>query len=247
MAITADMMLAEARRHLGVKEVPNGSNKTVFGKQYGWDGVAWCAIFVSCLFMNLNALALVYGKNAYTPTWAKKFYDAGQWDTKPKKGALVFFAWGTGTGRWKGIQHVGVVEAVNTDGSFITIEGNVGNRVQRLRRSMTYVAGFGYPKYAVVAAPKPTPEPAFPLPRYHVFGYDPYRSSMVHSGRESLRDKSFVMSIQRKLVANGFSVGRYGVDGVIGRDTDSAIRKFQAKAKISQDGKVGPITWSKLF
>ena len=42
--------LAEALRHVGVKESPPGSNRTMFGRWYGVDGVPWCAIFVSYCF-----------------------------------------------------------------------------------------------------------------------------------------------------------------------------------------------------
>jgi hypothetical protein len=39
--------LAEALRHVGVRESPPGSNRTMFGRWFGVDGVPWCAIFVS--------------------------------------------------------------------------------------------------------------------------------------------------------------------------------------------------------
>jgi len=42
--------LAEGRRHLGYRESPFGSNRTIFGQWYGWNGVAWCAIFLSYCF-----------------------------------------------------------------------------------------------------------------------------------------------------------------------------------------------------
>lgn len=39
--------LQEARKHIGKGENPPGSNRTEFGRWYGWDGVPWCAIFLS--------------------------------------------------------------------------------------------------------------------------------------------------------------------------------------------------------
>jgi hypothetical protein len=42
--------LDQAIRHLGEHESPWGSNRTPFGAQYGMNGVAWCAIFESCMF-----------------------------------------------------------------------------------------------------------------------------------------------------------------------------------------------------
>ena len=40
----------EAEKHIGYKESPANSNMTMFGKWYGWNGVAWCAIFESYCF-----------------------------------------------------------------------------------------------------------------------------------------------------------------------------------------------------
>lgn len=222
MAITADALLAEARKHLGVKEVPDGSNKTPFGVQYGWNGVAWCAIFTTCMFMNLKALALIFQKQAYTPTYAKMFYDKGQWGNKPKKGALVFFAWGTGTGRWKGIQHVGIVEAVNADGTFYTIEGNVGNQVKRLKRSMAYVAGFAYPAYATATAP--ATKPKMPLLKYGSKG-------------------DAVKKLQAALNKKGYHLV---VDGIFGPKTRATVISFQYSRRLLVDGIVGPQTWGAL-
>src|SRR6266516_1359768 len=42
--------LAEALRHVGVRESPPGSNRTMFGRWFGVDGVPWCSIFVSYCF-----------------------------------------------------------------------------------------------------------------------------------------------------------------------------------------------------
>jgi hypothetical protein len=223
---TAPAVLAEARRHIGVKEVPDGSNKTPFGKQYGTNGVAWCAIFTSCVFENLTALDLIFGKNAYTPVYAKRFYDRGQWGMVPKPGALVFFAWGTGTGRWKGIQHVGIVESVEAGGTFITIEGNVGNRVQRLRRSMRYVAGFAYPAYAAAAVPVPA-KPVRPMP-------------LLRRGSTG----GAVRTLQAAL--NKTFPGLLAVDGIFGPRTDAAVRSYQRKKGLVVDGIVGPRTWKAL-
>lgn len=44
------LAVEEARKHLGERESPMGSNRTPFGAWYGWNGVAWCAIFESYCF-----------------------------------------------------------------------------------------------------------------------------------------------------------------------------------------------------
>ena len=169
---TAKQVLDKFRSQLGVKESPSGSNKQKFGAWFGMNGAAWCNIFVSWCFSQLGSLALIGGKQSYTPTSAKWFYDHKQWGTTPKVGAIVYFNFGTHTpGRWLGIEHVGIVEAILPDGRIQTIEGNTsagsnanGGQVQRRQRARSLVAGYGYPKYDTAApvAPKVAPKAVVP-------------------------------------------------------------------------------------
>jgi surface antigen len=151
---TAADVLATARSQLGTVERPPGSNRTRYGAAYGGDGQAWCAKFVWWVFRESHASGLI-PKAAYTPTFAKWFRDQGRWGGSPRPGAVVFFDFpGDGVNR---ISHVGLVEAVNRDGTIQTIEGNTcsgrrgsqrdGDGVWR-RTRRTGIAGFGYPAYA---------------------------------------------------------------------------------------------------
>jgi len=36
-----------AKQEIGIEESPKNSNKTKYGKWFGFDGVAWCGMFVS--------------------------------------------------------------------------------------------------------------------------------------------------------------------------------------------------------
>ena len=47
---TANEILAVARKELGVKESPAGSNRTKYGAWYGLDGQPWCMMFVQWVF-----------------------------------------------------------------------------------------------------------------------------------------------------------------------------------------------------
>ena len=51
-----------------------------------------------------------------------------------------------------------------------------------------------------------------------------------------------VADLQKILVALGFNVGSHGVDGVLGPDTRTAIKKFQSNNKLKVDGIPGPDT-----
>lgn len=58
---------------------------------------------------------------------------------------------------------------------------------------------------------------------------------------------STVKQIQEALIAKGYSVGAAGADGVKGRDTIAAIKKFQKDKGLDVDGIVGPQTGKALF
>lgn len=52
--------------------------------------------------------------------------------------------------------------------------------------------------------------------------------------------------LQTRLIALGYSVGKYGVDGSLGPDTLKAVKKFQKDYKLKVDGYVGTQTYKKL-
>ena len=57
--------------------------------------------------------------------------------------------------------------------------------------------------------------------------------------------KERVRKIQQTLAHKGFDPG--GIDGLMGRRTETAIRRFQAANGLSVDGIVGPTTWKALI
>lgn len=148
--------LAEAERHVGVRESPPGSNRTPFGRWFGVDGVPWCNIFVSyCFAVGADYVicagfrgAGVYRRGcSYVPTTAAWLRATGMWVgvTTPLPGDLAIFDWDGGPS-----DHIGIVEARLGEGSFRTIEGNAGpgrraggGQVMRRERRLTTVSGFG--------------------------------------------------------------------------------------------------------
>ncbi len=144
---TAAAMIAVSTSQVGLREGP--SNEQPFGRWYPMPNVAWCAQFISWAAFKSGCSALI-PKHAYTPSGAEWFKARGQWGTKPRVGAIVYY-FNASLGR---IAHVGVVTKVNADGSWIACEGNTnddgsrsGNGVYLLRRTTTRGGGFGYPKY----------------------------------------------------------------------------------------------------
>jgi surface antigen len=156
----AGAVLDRARSQIGTVEARDGSNP--YGRAYGADRVAWCAEFQWWCFTQAGAGALI-PKTAYTPTMASWYQQKGRADRTPRAGSLVFYNWpGDGVDR---IQHVGIVEAVNPDGTITTIEGNTtsgvagnqsaGGGVWRRRRSTSSVVLYGHPAYDDAPVPAP--------------------------------------------------------------------------------------------
>lgn len=113
-----------ARNELGTVENPPYSDKV--DRPYNIND-QWCASFARWVYQQAgynppqtnNAMAL-YDMASKDPNFTT--FRAGE--NTPQPGDLVFFSWGDyGTGT-AGIQHVGIVESVNADGTINTIEGN---------------------------------------------------------------------------------------------------------------------------
>jgi hypothetical protein len=143
MTITPALQWAFRFEQGNVREdigVPNGGSPAILFMR--GDKLPWCAGFVlTCtqLGQHLNDVSIDYWKNRNVDSfelWAqrkKMWFDAGQ---TPCAGDVIFFAdrglSDVGPGR-----HCGFVTGVGLDGDILTIEGNVGNRIQRRRYSPT--------------------------------------------------------------------------------------------------------------
>jgi hypothetical protein len=150
--------LAEAAKHIGVKEDPPESNSNPFGKWFGLDEAPWCAIFISYCFsvgagytVAQSLLDKAPGVHpngcAYVPSMMAWLFADGFWvgRTDPIPGDIVIYNWDGG-----GVDHIGIVESYLGHGQIRAIEGNTsasdasnGGEVQRTTRSMKLVTGFG--------------------------------------------------------------------------------------------------------
>jgi hypothetical protein len=121
-----------AQRQVGTVESPPNSNRQKYGEWFGWNGVAWCCIFISWLFWNVGSPIPPIQTSrgcAYVPSMVAHAIKTGQWRPRgtytPKPGDLIIFQF---TNR---PDHIGIVKAVLADGRIWTIEGNtnaVGSR-----------------------------------------------------------------------------------------------------------------------
>ena len=112
------------------------------------NGHEWCTSFVAWCFWRLcgteakQILCLTGDYGASCTMWAKYYAEQARLFTKPKAGDQFFQRGSDGKPC-----HTGLVESVSGN-TFVTIEGNYGNAVQRVTRYLgSTVYGFGRPKY----------------------------------------------------------------------------------------------------
>ena len=147
---TVNQILDLAAHEVGMKENPPNSNMTPYGKEYGWNGVPWCAIFVWVIFNRAGASALLPAKTASCWALMDAAKKAGLWvEGNYRKGDVVIFDFPGGAST----DHTGIVEDVEP-GYVTTIEGNTsigndsnGGQVMRRRRSIKLARGAVRPKY----------------------------------------------------------------------------------------------------
>ena len=130
-----------AEKEIGQVEVPKNSNKTKYGKWFGFDGVAWCGMFVSWCYAQAGQQLPKIGFNkgfAGCQTAVAYFKKNNQLTTKPIAGDIVFFDWNK-DGRY---DHTGIFVKWLNENEFETIEGNTaigndsnGGQVMRRKRN----------------------------------------------------------------------------------------------------------------
>lgn len=235
---SAGAVLDVARSQIGTVAGRDGSNP--YGRAYGMDRVAYCQQFAWWVFTQAGAGHLI-PKTAYTPTGYSWYQQRGQASRTPRVGSLVFYNFPDSIRR---IQHVGIVEAVNPDGTITTIEGNTssgvagsqdrGGGVWRRRRSQAHVVGYGHPAYAGAPA-APAAGPAF----------DPGALATLSYG---MRNDSRVMALQRYCNAAPWApeLPLLPVTGNYLAQTREVVRRAQAQLGVTgsdADGSViGPRT-----
>src|SRR3954468_12867437 len=157
--------LARKELKLGVREVPDGSNRAPAIRRYetatrgAMFGAPWCAYFVSYVARQAGAPigpgGAGMGYVPYIRSWAKS---TKRWKRTPRAGDLITFP-----------QHVGIVESVYANHTLTTIEGNAGNAVRRRWRrwgeAMGYVRVVKGSSSAPAAAPAPAAPKTMPKPK----------------------------------------------------------------------------------
>ncbi len=148
---TANEILAVARKELGVKESPAGSNRTKYGTWYGLDGQPWCMMFIQWVFTQAGAESILAARTASCGAFMRAAKAAGQWVTGGyQPGDVVIYDF---PGNNVKTDHCGIVEQP-AGGGIMAIEGNTGaendangGQVQRRIRSNKVILGAFRPDY----------------------------------------------------------------------------------------------------
>ena len=94
-----------------------------------------------------------------------------------------------------------------------------------------------------ISDPEPAPQPEPAVPDY---GSTDSCSLTVRILRKGDRGND-VRNLQLILKDRGYDVGSYGIDGVLGTDTEKAINKFRTDSNLDPDGTADEAVWQILF
>jgi hypothetical protein len=113
--------------------------------------VAWCASAVTWWWDTAGASRVPDSTNPrWVPNWMEWGKKNGQFSTQPAIGAAVLYDWQKPHSDSVSGMHIGIVSAINSDGSVNTIEGNTsgkqGGGCYERRANMKYIVGYVWPK-----------------------------------------------------------------------------------------------------
>lgn len=247
---SANYILELARKELGTKESPAGSNnvkynQSYYGRSVSGDGYPWCAVFLWWLFQQAGAAELYYdgGKTAYVPTLIGWANGKGLLADTPQPGDLICFDFNAN----QKADHIGICES--WDGQYVTtIDGNTGTTneanggcVMRRRRHKKYILAVIRPRYEE--------DDMMTQNQFNQLmdGWmatqgkgDGVKLPTLQSGAAGKQ----VKAMQALLTGYGY---RCSVDGSFGPATDKALRGYQRSNGLTADGSCGPATWAKLL
>lgn len=232
-----EKLIAVARSQIGTAENPLGSNTIKYTTEYYGHPVtgnsyAWCMIFVWWCFKEAGLSEYLYnGKKIARCTvlmvWAANH---GLFVTKDFQAGDVFLY--DNDGNMADSEHTGIYTGEMVGGKYVAIEGNYADKVSVVHREPSSIIGAYRPPWTgeSVEPPKPVPSVEVHLPE-------------LQKGDTG----ESVKAMQLLLIGRGFSCGPDGADGDFGKNTDTALRKYQIQYALGADGICGVRTWSALL
>ena len=206
-----------ARTQKGYTE--SGDNLTKYGAAYGWNGVAWCAIFIWWCAQQAGVSQSVIKKTA-SAAYATSFcnnYRLYSSSVPVDVGNIVYFDYNHNGSP----DHVGLVYQVDS-GTIYTVEGNKGNCVQECSysRNTRDIYAIAYPDYSGGG------------------------SHAHHTIQKGSPDAICVRELQKML--NKVINAGLAEDGDFGDGTEAALKRYQQQKGLDADGICGSQTWAAL-
>ena len=262
MAKATDI-IAKAVSQIGVKENPANSNKVIYnteyyGREVSGSAYPWCVTFVWWVFKQCGASNLFCnGKKTASCTYLMNNM-ASQKVTSPKPGDLVLYQFD----RNADADHIGILEKINSDGTYQVIEGNTstsndanGGQVMRRTRKKSLVLCFIRPAYedsgstgkddALTTFIKAV-QKACGAVVDGIAGSETISKTVTISAKKNCVH-TVVKPVQTYLNYLGYNCG--AVDGIIGSKTTAAIKAYQKTNGCVVDGEITARnkTWKKLL
>lgn len=160
--VTDIVMAVPERKYEGWNSRSGYDNLTIFGKQYGWNGVAWCVMFDWCMYddAGLEKIVPKVASVSVFTDWAKKH---GQWSEYPSVGAWVNFGNGAHTELVVGFDETFVYTKGGNSIESGASDSGQGNGVwsHKTERRAARVTGYFAPRFPDGVCP-PTADPDDP-------------------------------------------------------------------------------------
>ena len=243
---------------VGYKEGKNNDNK--YGKYFGKNNVAWCALFVSWCAREAKIPEDIIPTYSGCGTGYNFFKKKGKIFKEPKVGDIVFYK-PTKAGATS--SHTGIVYQLVGD-NVITIEGNTGepDGVYKITRKKNYIKflGFGRPDYGEEESTSGTLKNDSVLEWQKVMN-ETYNCKLAEDGsygpdsqskaskyqlyyKKPTIKNNYVKWLQGRLKELGYTID---ADSSFGPKTEAVIKQFQKDKSLKVDGYVGKDTIKELL
>ena len=236
---TVDKILKIARAEVGIKatNVKRCKYNTAFyGTEVSGSWYDWCAAFVWWVFKQAGADDMLFCKTAGCGVLAQTFYSKNKIVRSGyKAGDIVLFHWSNEAstivpGAYA-VDHVGIIESVNSDGSYTTIEGNTGGGNGAVLRQKRWASCISYvcrPDYISSGSTNKEDEEMIKIGSHN---------NATLAFKKQLLTLYNLGLIKTKVdTSNGFGDG-----------TLKAVKEVQKLAKITVDGVVGEKTINAVY
>jgi hypothetical protein len=244
-------------------------NDTIFGKQYGWNLVAWCMEFDWCMFKDVHLDAII-PKTASVAAMTAYAKTHGAWSEYPSVGALVNFSNSGHTEICVGFDKDTVYTKGGNSIKTGSADNGQGNGVwsHETPRRAAKVVGYFAPRFPDGVCP-PTADPKDPRGGKAVASWrytaatpsspakpsTPAKATLpAFPGRDKFRlgaKNSYARQLQTWLQKGGwgpaYKVGPSNTMTQLDLDKVKALQKHYLSALGPADGLCGPKTWQYAF